>query len=131
MCISSPVCGRALSMERDGKVYSCDHFVYPEYCIGDSNTQSLSDIVRTVRQRDFAEAKQTKLPAYCKACLFLFACYGECPKRRFLRTPDGEIGLNYLCSSYKMFFAHAAGRLKEYGQCFKQVKAAPSTATRD
>ena len=121
MCISSPVCGRAVSMELDGKIYSCDHFVYPEYCIGDSSEQSLSDIVRSVRQRDFAEAKQTKLPAFCRACSFLFACYGECPKRRFLRTPDGEMGLNYFCSSYRTFFRHAASRLAQYGQRFRQV----------
>jgi len=92
MCISSPVCGRALSMERDGQVYSCDHFVYPEYCVGDINESSLTDMVRSARQRKFGEAKQTSLPQFCRKCPFLFACYGECPKRRFLRAPDGENG---------------------------------------
>jgi uncharacterized protein len=118
MCISSPVCGRALSMERDGKVYSCDHFVHPEYCVGDINDSSLSDMVRSARQRKFGEAKQTTLPQFCRKCPFLFACYGECPKRRFVRTPDGEIGLNYLCGGYRMFFNHAASRLAEYGKRF-------------
>jgi uncharacterized protein len=123
MCVSSPVCGRALSMERDGKVYSCDHFVYPEYCMGDLNMDSLSDIVRSVRQRKFAEAKQTTLPAFCKKCPFLLACYGECPKRRFLRTPDGDVGLNYLCAGFRAFFDHAGSRLAEYGQRFRPLNA--------
>ena len=119
MCSCSPVCGRALSIERDGKIYSCDHFVYPEYCIGDLNNGNISDIVRTARQRAFGEAKQTKLPGFCKRCPFLFSCYGECPKRRFLRTPDGELGLNYLCAGLRVFFDHAGGRLAEYGRRFR------------
>jgi uncharacterized protein len=119
MCICSPVCGRALSMERDGRVYSCDHYVYPEYCLGNLNERSLDEMARSDRQRRFGEAKQTTLPAFCKRCPFLFACYGECPKRRFLRTPDGQPGLNYFCGAYRTFFDHAASRLAEYGKRFR------------
>jgi uncharacterized protein len=119
MCICSPICGRAVSMEKDGRVYSCDHFVYPEYCLGQvSEGTSLSDLVRSARQRRFGEAKFLSLPAYCKRCPFLSVCYGECPKRRFLKTPDGEPGLNYLCPAYRVFFDHAGPRLAEFGRRF-------------
>lgn len=128
MCVCSPVCGRAVAMERDGKVYSCDHFVYPEYCIGDLNTSTLHEMVRSRRQRAFGEAKQTKLPDFCKRCPFLKLCYGECPKRRFLRTPDGELGLNYLCAGYRVFFAHARSRLYEYGRRFIPPKGTSTVA---
>lgn len=125
MCVTSGLCGRAVAMERDGKIYSCDHFVYPEYLLGDMNVTPLADIVRTARQREFGEAKQTKLPAFCKRCPFLFACYGECPKRRFLRAPDGQIGLNYLCAGFRVFFDHAGSRLAQHGQRFRPRPMSP------
>ena len=117
MCISSPVCGRALSIEKDGGLYSCDHFVYPEYCIGKAGEgKTISDLVRSQRQKEFGEAKNKKLPGFCRRCPFLFACFGECPKRRFLKTPEGEAGLNVLCSGYRTFFNNAGKRLAEYGR---------------
>ena len=128
MCICSPICGRAVSMEKDGSVYSCDHFVYPEYRLGsiardESRAQSgdesphsrLSDLVRSQRQKQFGEAKTRSLPGYCKRCPFLQVCFGECPKRRFTKTPEGEPGLNYLCPALRTFFNHAGPRLAEYG----------------
>src|ERR1035437_5027491 len=108
-------------MEKDGSVYSCDHFVYPQYKLGvaDGKTgQTLSDLVRSQRQKQFGEAKTKSLPGYCKRCPFLSVCFGECPKRRFLKTPDGEPGLNYLCPGYRVFFDHAGSRLSQYGQRF-------------
>jgi len=118
MCICSPICGRSVSMEKDGSVYSCDHFVYPEYKLGvaDGKTgQTLSDLVRSQRQKQFGEAKSRNLPGYCKHCPFLQVCFGECPKRRFTKTPDGEPGLNYLCPGLRLFYHHAGSRLAEYG----------------
>jgi uncharacterized protein len=124
MCITSPVCGRALSMERDGRVFSCDRFVNDEYCIGNVKEQPLNQIVRSKQQRAFGEAKSKSLPKYCRECEFLSVCYGECPKRRFLGTPDGEPGLNYLCPGFKQFFSHASTRLQEHGRQMLQRKAA-------
>lgn len=112
-------------MERDGRIFSCDHYVYDDYCIGNLNQQPLSQMVRSVRQRAFAEAKTSTLPGSCRRCPYLFACYGECPKRRFLRAPDGEHGLNYLCSSYRRFFQHAGTRLKEHGRLKVPQRAPP------
>lgn len=124
MCICSPICGRSVSMERDGSLYSCDHFVYPEYRLGtfggsrdkEQGARSLSGLVRSTRQKQFGEAKSRNLPGYCRRCPFLFTCYGECPKRRFLLTPEGEPGLNYLCPAYRVFFDHAGSRLVAYGR---------------
>ena len=117
MCVTSPICGRALSMESDGRVFSCDHYVHAEYCVGTAGREtSLSAMVRSQRQRDFGEGKSKSLPGYCRRCPFLFACYGECPKRRFLLTPDGEGGLNYLCGGFRTFFDYAGARLAEEGR---------------
>jgi uncharacterized protein len=129
MCICSPICGRAVSMEKDGRVYSCDHLVYPQYCLGQvSDDTRLSDLVRSSTQRKFGEAKSRSLPAYCRRCHFLSVCYGECPKRRFLKTPDGEPGLNYLCPGYRAFFNHAASRLSQYGQRLMGVRPPTSVS---
>lgn len=106
LCLFRPTCGDGVALEHNGDVYSCDHFVYPEYRIGNLLNTSLGDLVRGPSQRAFGKAKQDTLPAYCSACDVRFACNGECPKNRFLRTPDGEAGLNYLCEAYQRFFRH-------------------------
>jgi uncharacterized protein len=110
ICTLAPVCGRSLvTIETDGSLYSCDHFVYPEYCLGnlrDENCQ-LADVVYSPEQRRFGMSKRESLPDYCQKCQYTFACNGECPKNRFLRTPDGQPGLNYLCSGTKRFLSYA------------------------
>ncbi len=106
LCLFRPTCGDGVALEHNGDVYSCDHFVYPEYRIGNLLSASLGDMVRSSSQRAFGQAKQETLPAYCRGCDVRFACNGECPKNRFLRTPDGEPGLNYLCEAYQRFFRH-------------------------
>jgi uncharacterized protein len=110
MCSLAEVCGRSLiAMEKDGSLYPCEHFVYPEYKLGnllDGDLQ-LADIAYSAEQRRFGCKKRDALPEYCKQCSYRFACNGECPKNRFLTTPDGQPGLNYLCSGLKRFFAHA------------------------
>jgi uncharacterized protein len=107
ICIHAETCGKGVAIEHDGSVYACDHYVYPEYRLGNIREKSLGDMVFDPLQVKFAYAKSESLPAYCKRCEFLKDCWGECPKNRFLLTPDGEPGLNYLCRGLKRFFAHA------------------------
>ncbi|MBP2656092.1 MAG: aslB [Firmicutes bacterium] len=106
VCVFAKQCGEALVMEHDGTVYSCDHYVYPEYQLGNILTSTPEELVQSQKQRQFGLAKKEKLPAYCRNCAAEFACHGECPKHRFLQTPDGEEGLNYLCAGYKRYFQH-------------------------
>lgn len=106
VCIFSEKCGRALAVEHNGDVFSCDHYVYPAYKLGNLREQSLAALVDSPTQRQFGEAKAATLPRFCRECPVRFACHGECPKHRFLRTPHGEPGLNYLCAAYKKFFTH-------------------------
>ena len=113
ICSLSPTCGHAAVMEADGEVYSCDHFVFPEYRLGNLRTHSLVEMLYGERQTDFGHRKQTTLPSQCRRCRFLYACHGECPKNRFARTADGEPGLNYLCEGYRRFFAHSAPYMAE------------------
>jgi uncharacterized protein len=107
MCVYSENCGRGLAIENDGSVYSCDHYVYPEYRLGNIKAGPLDEMVFSRDQVKFGHAKSDTLPQYCRQCEFLKDCWGECPKNRFIRTPDGEPGLNYLCRGFKQFFAHA------------------------
>jgi uncharacterized protein len=106
LCVFRRQCGAALAIEHCGDLYSCDHFVYPENRLGNIMESPLEALVNSDQQRSFGEAKETTLPKYCRECDVRFACNGECPKHRFLTTPDGEPGLNYLCAGYKMFFHH-------------------------
>ena len=108
VCSLARTCGHAGVMEFNGDVYSCDHFVFPEYKLGNINTQTLTGMMYSDRQMKFGTDKFDKLPTQCRECEFLFACNGECPKNRFLQTVTGESGLNYLCKGYKKFFAHVA-----------------------
>ena len=108
VCTLARHCGHAGVMEFNGDVYACDHFVFPEYKLGNIYTQTLTEMMYSQRQLQFGADKHDKLPAQCRACEFLFACNGECPKNRFLHTKEGEPGLNYLCKGYKKFFAHVA-----------------------
>jgi uncharacterized protein len=106
ICLFAQECGRALAIEHNGDVYACDHFVYPKYLLGNLLKDELKALVELPKQRAFGAAKAKDLPRYCKSCAYLFACRGECPKRRFLKTPLDEPGLNYLCAGYKKYFSH-------------------------
>ncbi|MGE5103353.1 MAG: anaerobic sulfatase maturase [Betaproteobacteria bacterium] len=106
LCIFSPTCGTALALEHNGDVYSCDHYVEPAHRLGNIRNTHMMKLVASDRQRKFGQDKFDTLPKYCRDCEVLFACYGECPRNRFIRTPDGEPGLNYLCAGYKQFFKH-------------------------
>jgi serine-type anaerobic sulfatase-maturating enzyme len=106
LCIFAETCGDALALEHNGDLYSCDHFVEPAHLLGNIRSESMIELVASERQRAFGDAKRDTLPRYCRECDVRFACHGECPKNRFVLTPDGEAGLNYLCAGYKAFFHH-------------------------
>lgn len=106
LCVFRETCGAALAIEHNGDLYSCDHFVYPENRLGNIVEHPLRSLVESEQQSSFGLNKRESLPKYCRECDVRFACNGECPKHRFLRTPDGEAGLNYLCAGYKQFFHH-------------------------
>jgi uncharacterized protein len=106
LCIFAETCGNALALEHNGDLYSCDHFVEPRFRLGNIKEQHLVQLIASDRQRAFGNAKRDSLPRYCRECEVRFACNGECPRNRFLLTPDGEEGLNYLCAGYKAFFRH-------------------------
>jgi len=106
MCIFDQTCGKALAMEHNGDIYSCDHFVEPRYLLGNIMEQDMTDLVALEKQQKFGNDKRETLPRYCLRCEVRFACNGECPKNRFILTPKGESGLNYLCAGYRAFFNH-------------------------
>lgn len=108
ICTMAETCGHAGVMEFNGDVYSCDHFVFPEYRLGNIHSKSLVEMMYSTRQLNFGAAKRESLPSQCRECEYLFACHGECPKNRFMKTASGEPGLNYLCEGYLHFFKHAA-----------------------
>jgi len=106
LCVFNDTCGDAMVMEHNGNLYSCDHFVYPEYYLGNINDTLLIDLVKKQEQFDFGINKRNTLPRQCLQCEVRYACHGECPKHRFINAQDGKPGLNYLCEGYKMFFKH-------------------------
>ena len=107
LCVFEKTCGGALALEHNGDLYSCDHYVEPDYLLGNLHELPLLDMVSSEQQRAFGQAK-ADLPRYCGACEVRFVCNGGCPKDRVLTTPDGEPGLNYLCAGYRGFFNHVA-----------------------
>jgi uncharacterized protein len=139
ICTLAPVCGRSLlTLEQDGSLYSCDHFVYPEYRLGNLGDEdfNLAEAAYSAAQRQFGMNKRESLPDYCKQCKYNFACNGECPKNRFLKTPDGQPGLNYLCSGIKRFLTYADPTLRQIAARVDQTRRAvgnikPPERTRD
>jgi uncharacterized protein len=106
VCIFAETCGQALALEHNGDLYSCDHFVEPAHKLGNIRETHLIQLLASPQQIKFGQDKKNTLPRYCRECEVRFACHGECPKNRFIKTPDGEDGLNYLCAAYKAFFSH-------------------------
>lgn len=116
-CVFSSKCGNCVVMEHNGDIYSCDHFVYPNYKLGNVVTNDLNEMVRSPQQMAFGDFKETALPQQCRDCSVLFACHGECPKHRFATTAAGEYGLNYLCAGYKKYFTY----IHPYMKVLKQL----------
>ena len=125
VCTLAKTCGHAGVMEFNGDVYSCDHFVFPQYKLGNIYSKTLVVMMYGERQQKFGLAKRDSLPTQCKECPYLFACNGECPKNRFCKTKDGEPGLNYLCQGYYQFFDHVAPYM-DFMKRELQAKRAPA-----
>ncbi len=123
LCVFSETCGSALALEHDGSLYSCDHYVYPAYKLGNIAEQPLGEMVRSLKQQEFGKAKKNSLPRYCLECDVRFVCHGECPKHRFIRTADGEPGLNYLCAAYKTFFHHITPAMRTMTDLLRSGRA--------
>ncbi len=117
ICVYHEFCGKGMALEHDGNMYSCDHYVYPEYKVGNILETSSSRLAFSQEQMDFGMSKFNTLPKKCRECEFLFACNGECPKNRLIRTSEGEPGLNYLCSGLMRFWNHIDREAKEISRC--------------
>ncbi len=123
MCIFSETCGNALALEHNGDLYSCDHFVEPKYFLGNIKQEHMLDLVASEQQQKFGMDKRDSLPKYCMECEVRFACHGECPRNRFILTPDGEPGLNYLCAGYRSFFNHIDRPMRIMAQLLRMNRA--------
>jgi len=124
LCVFSPTCGNALALEHNGDLYSCDHFVEPDYLLGNIQETHMIDLIASDRQRQFGKHKLESLPRYCRECEVRFACHGGCPRERFIETPDGEPGLNYLCAGYKLFFNHIDRSMRIMADLLRQGRYA-------
>jgi uncharacterized protein len=128
ICIYSEFCGKNVAIEHDGSVYSCDHYVYPEYRLGTLREKPLDQMVFSPTEVRFGYAKSETLPRYCRECPFKTDCWGECPKNRLIGTPEGEPGLNYLCSGLRRFFKHALPEVERIvAEIRRSEKASPRT----
>jgi uncharacterized protein len=120
LCIFRPTCGDIPVVEHNGDFYSCDHYVDEEHLLGNITETHLVDLLESPAQRAFGEAKVEALPRYCLECGVRSMCNGECPKNRFITTPDGEPGLNYLCAGYKRFFTHCQPFVSEVAALWRR-----------
>jgi len=123
VCVFSETCGLAVALEHNGDLYSCDHYVEPDYLLGNINETPMIDLVGSDRQRQFGLDKRDTLPPFCQGCEVRFACHGGCPKNRFTTTPDGDPGLNYLCAGYKTFFNHVDRPMRIMSSLLRQNRA--------
>jgi uncharacterized protein len=130
LCVFAPECGDAMALEHDGSLYACDHYVYPEYRLGNICETNIAALAQLPQQRVFGTAKQQDLPPMCQECQYKFACHGECPKHRFTATPNGDSGLNYLCEGYQHFFAHIDPAMQRMTHLWRQGRA-PAEIMRD
>ena len=129
LCVFSKTCGTALALEHNGDLYSCDHFVEPQHKLGNIHETHMIELVASDQQVKFGRDKFDTLPNYCLECDVRFTCHGGCPKDRFITTPAGEPGLNYLCAGYKRFFHHINQPMQLMAQLLRQNRA-PSELTR-
>jgi uncharacterized protein len=129
MCIFDPTCGHGLALEHNGDLYACDHFVEPSHLLGNILKTPMADLAGSDQQQRFGRAKLESLPRFCRECEVRFACNGECPKNRFITTPEGEPGLNYLCAGYKSFFEHADTPLKLLAELLRRGRPAAQVMT--
>ena len=122
-CIQAETCGQAFALEHNGDLYTCDHFVYPRYKLGNLLNTSLSELADSPMAKKFGDDKRDRLPKYCKECEVRFACNGDCPKHRFAYTPEGEYGLSYLCPGYMAFFKHIDPAMKIMAELYRRKQS--------
>jgi uncharacterized protein len=123
LCVHSKTCGLALALEHNGDLYACDHFVEPAYRLGNIGETAMIELIDSPQQRQFGQDKHDRLPRYCLECPVRFACHGGCPKDRFIVTPDGEEGLNYLCAGYRLFFQHVDRPMRVMSELLRRNRA--------
>ncbi|BDE02775.1 anaerobic sulfatase maturase [Pasteurella multocida] len=121
-CIHQPTCGKSLVVEANGDVYSCDHFVYPEYKIGNLNHASLAELVQSPKQSHFGFAKQGQLTQICRQCEFKSFCHGGGPKHRISSVEGEHFKHNYLCASYQYFFRQTAEDMQQMSNQIRFAK---------
>jgi uncharacterized protein len=124
VCVFQETCGTALVLEHNGDLYACDHFVNAQHRLGNILETPMVEMVNSPRQRKFGLDKRDMLPTCCRKCEVLFACQGECPRNRFVKTPDGKEGVNYLCEGYRMFFQHIDQPMRKMAEYLRQGRAA-------
>ena len=124
LCVHAPTCGSALVLEHNGDMYSCDHYVEPDYKLGNILEKPMIDLATSAQQVQFGRNKQALLPQMCQQCDVRYACNGGCPKDRFISTPDGEPGLNYLCEGFQNFFRHVDQPMKRMAELISQGRFA-------
>lgn len=129
LCIFMETCGDALALEHNGDLYACDHYVEPDYLLGNITEIPMMEMVLSEQQRAFGQAKLDTLPQYCLSCDVRFICNGGCPKNRIITTPDGEPGLNYLCEGYKAFFHHIDGPMRFMANELRHRRAPANVVT--
>ncbi len=123
LCVHAPECGAALAVEHNGDVYSCDHFVEPQYLLGNTAEQSFVSMLESSRQRQFGSGKRTALTSQCRTCPVRWACNGGCPKDRFAKSRDGEPGHDYLCEGYFAYFTHASAAVLRMRELIQDGRA--------
>ena len=124
LCQFSPKCGMAGALEHNGDLYSCDHYVYPQHRLGNIMETPLAELMQSEAQQRFGNAKLESLPECCKECEVRTACNGDCPKHRFVTSPDGRSGVSYLCVAYKKIFSHMAPYLSILADLVQTGRAA-------
>jgi uncharacterized protein len=122
VCVFAPTCGGAPALEHNGDLYSCDHFVEPDYLLGNIQDTPLVELMASDKQRIFGKDKRDSLPQYCIDCEVRFACHGGCPRNRFIETPEGDPGLNYLCAGYKAFFSHIRAPMNTMAELLRRER---------
>lgn len=130
LCVFRKQCGRAMAIEHNGDVFCCDHYVEEDYKLGNIHDLPILEMANSERQYEFGRDKETTLPNYCRECEVRFACNGECPKNRFIETPDGEPGLNYLCAGYRNFFNHIDPYMKMMAEELRHQRPAANVMHR-
>lgn len=130
LCVFAETCGNALAVEHDGSVYSCDHYVYPEYKLGNLTNTPLEEMLWNETQTTFGMDKKTNLTQQCQKCSWKFACNGGCPKHRFSKSQEGELGHNYFCEGYTMFFRHTKKQMAEMARLVSMGRPAFEAASK-